>query len=111
MSNKFRGSRMDRQDKRKAVEQAKAEVELRKTEAEIAQSSVDEAKDELESRKYWADKNEKYLERMRSGYAEGIKLFYDSFKTRATLTSAIIVVILALSREVSSVSPAYGPIL
>jgi hypothetical protein len=111
MGNKFRGSRMDRQDKRKAVEQAKAEVELRKTEAELAKLGVDEAKDELESRKYWADKNEKYLERMRNGYAEGTKLYYDSFKTRATLTTASIVVILGLSRDVLSADPVYGPVL
>ena len=102
---------MNRQGKQRAVEQAKAEVELRTTHAELAKLGVEEAKDDLESKKYWADKNEKYLERMRNGYAEGTKLYYDSFKTRATLTTASIVVILGLSRDVLSADPVYGPVL
>jgi hypothetical protein len=99
---------MNRQGTQKAANQAKAEVELRN---EAAKSEVEEAKDTLESAKYWAEKNEKHLERMRNGYAEGTKLFYDSFKTRATLTTASIVVILGLSRSILSADAAYGPIL
>lgn len=43
-----------------------------------------EAKDNLEHTKYLVDKAESYLLRMRNGYAEGAKLFFDMFKTKTT---------------------------
>lgn len=41
---------------------------------------------------------EKHLDRMRMGYSEGAKLYYDMYKTLATLTTGSILVIVALSR-------------
>lgn len=72
---------------------------------------VREAKDNLEHAKYLADKAESYLLRMRNGYAEGAKLFFDMFKTQATLTTGSILVIAALSEGLLAMNEAYRPLI
>ncbi|MDP9485082.1 MAG: hypothetical protein M3Q49_04700 [Actinomycetota bacterium] len=54
---------------------------------------------------------EKHLDRMRAGYAEGTKLYYDIYKTLATLTTGTILVIVALSKELLASSAAFTPLL
>jgi hypothetical protein len=54
---------------------------------------------------------ERHVERMRSGYAEGTRLYYDSFKTQATLTTGSILVIAALSEGLLSTNTPYRPLL
>lgn len=54
---------------------------------------------------------EKHLDRMRAGYAEGTKLYYDIYKTLATLTTGSILVIVALSRGLLTSNAAYTPLL
>lgn len=62
-----------------------------------------------------AEKNveyaEKHLDRMRAGYAEGTKLYYDIYKTLATLTTGSILVIVALSRGLLTSNAAFTPLL
>lgn len=98
MSRKGRGSRMDLQNKQKNLTNSKAHLEQVEKDADR----------NVESKRYWADKEEGYLERMRNGYSEGSKLYYDSFRTRATLTTGSILVILALSNSVLSINPTYS---
>lgn len=98
MSRKGRGSRMDLQNKQKNLTNSKAQLEQVEKDADR----------DVESSRYWADKEEGRLERMRNGYSEGSKLYYDSFRTRATLTTGSILVILALSNSVLSTNPAYS---
>src|ERR671929_2346493 len=96
-----RDDRRNRQAKQKRLQEAQAEA--------------DDAKHHLEHTKYLADKAEhqaeSYLERMRSGYSEGAKLYYDSFKTQATITTGCILVILALAGGVIPTNPGYVPLL
>ncbi len=62
-----------------------------------------------------AEKNveyaEKHLDRMRAGYSEGTKLYYDIYKTLATLTTGSILVIVALSRDLLTSNAAFTPLL
>jgi hypothetical protein len=51
------------------------------------------------------------LVRIRTGYAEGTKLFFEMFKTQATLTTASILVIAALSEGLLPANEAYRPLL
>lgn len=89
---------MDLQNKQKNLTNSKAHLEQVEKDADR----------NVESKRYWADKEEGYLERMRNGYSEGSKLYYDSFRTRATLTTGSILVILALSNSVLSINPTYS---
>ena len=103
----FGGSRMNRQEANKKLSKSKTELqraEQQKTELEALNRNVEIEKD-------WADRSERHLERMRNGYSEGAKLYYDSFKTRATITTGCILVILALSGGVLPTNKAYIPIL
>lgn len=95
---------MGRQNSQKALGRARDD-------AKSKEFVVDVAKDNLESAKYWADANKSYLERMRNGFSEGAKLHYDSFRTRAALTTGSIVVLLGLSKGVLPVDRAYSPLL
>jgi hypothetical protein len=100
--------RRNRQAREKRVRESKAK-------AERSQSKLEEAKDNLEHTKYLADKAESraesYLLRMRNGYAEGAKLFFDMFKTQATLTTGSILVIAALSEGLLAMNEAYRPLI
>lgn len=62
-----------------------------------------------------AEKNveyaEKHLDRMRAGYSEGTRLYYDIYKTLATLTTGSILVIVALSRGLLTSNAAFTPLL
>ncbi len=106
MGNNFKGGggRMDRQNKQNALAKAKDD-------AKGQELTGEKASNKLESAKYWADASESYLERMRNGFAEGAKLHYDSFRTRAALTTGSIVVLLGLSKGVLPVDQAYSPLL
>jgi hypothetical protein len=86
-----------------------ADKNLAKSWDELARAGSKEK--EVEDAKYWSDATEHHLERMRNGYSEGTKLYYDSFKTRATLTTGSIVVIVALAGGVLPTEEAYAPIL
>jgi hypothetical protein len=107
--------RRARQAQQKKIQQAQAEVGRTKAEEKLKKTKVEEAKDNLEHTKYLADKAEhraeSYLERMRSGYAEGAKLFFDSFRTQATLTTGSILVIAALSEGLLPTNVPYRPLL
>jgi hypothetical protein len=48
---------------------------------------------------------------VRVGYSEGAKLYYDIYKTLATLTTGSILVIVALSRGLLPDNAAYAPLL
>ncbi len=54
---------------------------------------------------------EKHLDRMRMGYSEGAKLYYDMYKTLATLTTGSILVIVALSRGLLQFNQDYSFLL
>lgn len=54
---------------------------------------------------------EKHLDRMRAGYSEGTKLYYDIYKTLATLTTGSILVIVALSRGLLTSNAVFTPLL
>lgn len=98
------GSRMGRQNNLKALGRAKDG-------AKENELTLDAAKDNVESGRYWADANKSYLERMRDGFSEGAKLHYDSFRTRAALTTGSIIVLLGLSKGMLTIDQAYSPIL
>lgn len=57
------------------------------------------------------DEAGKHLDRMRAGYSEGARLYYDIYKTLATLTTGSILVIVALSRGLLASNAAYTPLL
>lgn len=57
------------------------------------------------------DETGKHLDRMRAGFSEGAKLYYDIYKTLATLTTGSILVIVALSRGLLTSNAAFTPLL
>lgn len=96
--------RRRRQAQQKKLHEVKKEAQAKREQREL---EVQGAQDRVESAQYWNDKTENYLDRVRNGYAEGSKLFFESFKTRATLTTGSIVVIAALSEAVLPVNEGY----
>lgn len=104
--------RRNRQEKEKRVREAKARAERSQANS---QANLEEAKHNLEHTKYLADKAESraesYLLRVRNGYAEGAKLFFDMFKTQATLTTGSILVIAALSEGLLKTNEVYKPLI
>lgn len=84
--------RMKRQN---AVENLKeAEKNLEKVEQE---ADLQGKRDDLEHKKYTVEQRKFELERADKAYLEGSKLYFDLFKTQATLTTGAIVAITALT--------------
>jgi hypothetical protein len=111
----MKDDRRRRQAQHRKARDAQANVERAKANEKTQKRRVEEAKDRLEHTKYLADKAERQAEghllRMRTGYAEGTKLFFEMFKTQATLTTGSIIVIAALSEGLLPANEAYRPLL
>jgi hypothetical protein len=80
-----------------------------------AKGNLDRAVSEGDRKITEAERNEsranKHLDRIRMGYSEGTKLYYDIYKTLATLTTGSILVIVALSRGLLKSNAAFTPLL
>jgi hypothetical protein len=111
----MKDDRRRRQAQQQKVRDAKANVERQKANEKEKMREVEKAKDHLEHTKYLADKAEHRAEgrlvRLRAGYAEGAKLYFDMFKTQATLTTGSILVIAALSEGLLSANDTFRPLL
>jgi hypothetical protein len=111
----MKDDRRRRQAQQKKLKEAQKNVERAKADEKAKMRRVEEAKDHLEHTKYLADKAERqaegHLVRIRTGYAEGTKLFFEMFKTQATLTTGSIIVIAALSEGLLPANAAYRPLL
>jgi hypothetical protein len=110
-----KNDRRRRQAQQKKAREAQANAVRSKADVNAKMSILEEAKHNLEHTKYLADKAERQaesrLERIRTGYAEGTKLFFEMFKTQATLTTGSIIVIAALSEGLLPANEAYRPLL
>jgi hypothetical protein len=111
----MKDDRRRRQAQHRKVREAQTNVERANADEKAKIRRVEEAKDHLEHTKYLADKAERQAEgrlvRIRTGYAEGTKLFFEMFKTQATLTTGSIIVIAALSEGLLPANEAYRPLL
>jgi hypothetical protein len=107
--------RRRRQAQHRKAREAQTNVERAKADEKAKMRRVEEAKGHLEHTKYLADKAERQAEgrlvRIRTGYAEGTKLFFEMFKTQSTLTTGSILVIAALSEGLLSANDTYRPLL
>jgi hypothetical protein len=107
--------RRRRQAQQKKAREAQANVERSKADETAQMRKLEEAKHDLEHTKYLSDKAERqaegHLVRIRTGYAEGSKLFFEMFKTQATLTTGSILVIAALSEGLLPENEPYRPLL
>src|SRR5687768_7623569 len=87
----MKDDRRRRQAQHRKAREAQANVDRAKANEKAKLRKLEEAKDHLEHTKYLADKAERqaegHLVRIRTGYAEGTKLFFEMFKTQATLTT------------------------
>ena len=95
------GDRRQRQNADKKRKQAGENLKKVSEEGDRASRSAERKVDEAG----------KHLDRMRAGFSEGAKLYYDIYKTLATLTTGSILVIVALSRGILASNAAYTPLL